>query len=81
MSTQIPTKTERDDNLNLLKSEVATWAKKQIERLDNEAKFMRAVVKGRTGSEELGSLNLFEASVIVQAEIDEFIVFHDPKPA
>lgn len=74
---QIPTKTQRDQNLNTLKSEVETWAKKRIEQLDFEAKFMRAVVKGRTGSEELGSLNLFEASKIVQAEIDEFIVFND----
>jgi len=72
---RIPTKTQRDQNLETLKSEVNTWAEKQIERLDFEARFMRQVVKGRTGSEELGSLNLFEASKVVQAEIDEFIVF------
>ena len=72
---QIASKRRRYENLNTLMTEVKTWAEDQIKRLDNEAKFMRAVVKGRTGSEELGSLNLFEASKVIQAEIDEFIVF------
>jgi len=75
MATRIPTKTERDENLDTLAEEVKKWADDEVKRLDNEAKFMRAVVKGRTGSEELGSLNLFEASKVVQVEIDSFIVF------
>lgn len=69
----VPTKDERDENLKNLQDETKKWADKEVERLDNEAKFMRAVVKGRTGSEELGSLNLFEASKVVQVEIDSFI--------
>jgi hypothetical protein len=75
MATKVPTKTERDENLETLRKETKKWAENAIKRLDNEAKFMRAVVKGRTGSEELGSLNLFEASKVVQAEIDSFIVY------
>lgn len=77
MATQIPTKAERDANLDTLQKETKKWADDVILRLDNEAKFMRAVVKGRTGSEKLGSLNLFEASKVVQAEIDSFIVFDE----
>jgi hypothetical protein len=77
----IPTKKERDANLEALKKATEKWADKEIERLDNEARFMRAVVKGRTGSEELGALNLAEAAELVSkeinsiTEIDSFIVF------
>lgn len=77
----IPTKSSRDANLKALKKAVEDWATKEIERLDNEARFMKAVVKGRTGSEELGALNLSEAKELVTdelnavAEIDSFIVF------
>jgi hypothetical protein len=75
MAKTIPTKSERDGNLELLKKKVKEWADDEIKRLDNEAKFMRQVVKGRTGSEVVGQTNLIESSLLVQSEIDEFILF------
>lgn len=70
-----PTKDERDANLDALQAAVDEWGEKEQTRLENEVKFMRAVLLGRTGSEEAGTQALDAASALLQAEIDDFIAF------
>jgi len=70
-----PTKDARDANLDALQSAADEWGKKEKERLENEVKFMRAVLKGRTGSEKAGTQNLDALSKLLQSEIDAFIAF------
>ena len=70
-----PTRKERDANLDALQNAADEWADKELTRLENEVKFMRAVLMGRTGSEKAGTESLDSASAILQAEIDEFIAF------
>lgn len=75
MARRPPTKDERDKNLDALKDAVKEWSDKETERLENEVKFMRSVLKGRTGSEQAGTKNLDQVSKLLQAEIDDFIGF------
>jgi len=69
-----PTKDERDTNLQNLKQAMAQYYEEESNRLDNETKFLRAVLQGR-GVSETGSVNLQEASALVQVEIDAYIGF------
>jgi hypothetical protein len=68
-----PTKAERDANLDSLKSAVKTWGDKEKARLENEVKFVRAVLKGRTGSEKAGTQNLDTLQAILKLEVEDFI--------
>ena len=74
MGTLPPTKAERDSNLDSLKTAVDQWAQWEMDRLENEVKFMRSVLQGRAAS-DAGSKNLAAAADLVQVEIDQFIVF------
>jgi hypothetical protein len=69
----MPTKAERDANLDILKTEVETWFRKESERLDNESKFLKAVMQGR-GSTGAATKNLAATSKLVQDEIDAFLL-------
>jgi hypothetical protein len=73
MAKRPPTKNERDANLDSLKSAVKEWGDKEKARLENEVKFMRAVLKGRTGSEEAGTQNLNTLQELLKLEIADFI--------
>ena len=68
-----PTKAARDANLDALQTAVNQWAETEKTRLENEVKFMRAVLQGR-GATNVGSQNLAATSVLLQTEIDDFIV-------
>lgn len=70
-----PTKADRDANLDTLKDAVKEWGDKEKTRLENEVKFMRAVLKGRTGSEKAGTKNLDTLSKFLKTEIDDFIQY------
>lgn len=70
-----PDKTARDANLDTLKAAVDTWKDKEVTRLENEVKFMRAVLKGRTGSEKAGTENLNTLQEILKMEVEDFIAF------
>jgi hypothetical protein len=74
MARKPPTKHERDANLDSLKSAVDKWGEKVQARLENEVKFMRAVLSDR-GAKKVGTKTLDEASALLQAEIDDFIAF------
>jgi hypothetical protein len=73
MASSPPTRKERDANLDSLEQSVKRWAKVELDRLDNEAKFMRSVLVGR-GSSDAGTKNLEAASELLQVEIDDFVV-------
>jgi len=69
-----PTKQARDANLDSLLTAVTQWSQQEIQRLDNETKYLRAILQGR-GISDTGSKNLAKASSLVNAEIDEFLRF------
>lgn len=75
MARTPPTKDDRDANLDELEKAVDEWGKKEQDRLENEVKFLRAVLMGRTGSEKAGTDSLDKASALLQAEINDFIAF------
>jgi hypothetical protein len=70
----IPTKAERDANLDALQSAVEEWATSERTRIEEEIAFLRKVLRGRTGSEEANSTNLAASLKLVTAEIDSFII-------
>lgn len=75
MARTPPIKDDRDANLDDLEKAVGEWGKKEQDRLENEVKFLRAVLMGRTGSEKAGTDSLDKASALLQAEINDFIAF------
>lgn len=70
----VPTKAERDANLDALQSSVEEWVTKEKTRIEEEIAFLRKVLRGRTGSEEANSTNLAASLELVNAEIDSFII-------
>lgn len=74
MGSKIPTRQERDANLDSLQIAVDQWSKWEMDRLENEVKFMRSVLQGRAAT-EAGTKNLAAAAELVQVEINEFIAF------
>jgi hypothetical protein len=72
MSVNPPTQKERDANLDTLQKAVDEWSKREQTRLENEVKFMRAVLAGR-GVTETGTQNLAVANAFMQLEIIQFI--------
>lgn len=75
MATTPPTRAERDARLETLKAAVKQWAQSEINRLDNETLFLKAVLQGRKGVTEAATLNLSTASDVVELEIDAYINF------
>ena len=70
-----PTKDERDANLKALEDAVKEWGDTEKKRLENEVKFMRAVLMGRTGSETAATSALDSASALLQREIEDFLTY------
>jgi len=69
-----PTTQERNDNLEALRKAANEWADKELERLDNEVKFMRQVLKGRRGTaDNVGTANLASASAVLEGNLNNFI--------
>ena len=73
MAAKPPTKKERDSNLDELKKAVDQWAQKEQVRLENEVKFMRLVLQGRSAS-QASSDNLAELSLKLIVEINQFLL-------
>jgi hypothetical protein len=73
MATIPPTTTTRNANLTKLKTEALTWFTKETNRLDNESKFLQAVLSGRRGIQKTANTNLESVGNIVVSEINAFI--------
>ena len=67
------TTTARDARLDALKEAVEEWADKEITRLEDEAEFLKSILKGRTGAGRLTNQNVSDASTLVVDEIDQFL--------
>jgi hypothetical protein len=72
MATTPPSESKRNENLDALKKAMDEFFEDEKRRLDNETKFMRAVLEGR-GASDAGTRNLATQSALLQVEVDEFI--------
>ena len=71
--SQADRKTERDARLDALKKATDEWADKEIKRLEDEATFLKSVLKGRTGAGRLANQNVADSSKLVVDEISQFL--------
>ena len=67
------TKALRDARLIELKNATVEWADKEKKRLEDEAKFLKSVLKGRTGAGRLTNQNVADSSKLVVDEISRFL--------
>ena len=73
MANEIPTKEERDANLDSLQEAVDKWYDIEKKRLEDENKFLRKVLEDR-GASDAATANLDTASDLVQSELDQFLI-------
>lgn len=73
MAKNVPTKAERDANLDKLQKAVDDWFESEQKRLDHETQFMRKVLQGR-GASDTGTKNLAAVSALLQVEVDQFVI-------
>lgn len=64
---------ERDARLDALKAAVKEWSTKEKKRLTDEVKFLKSVLKGRTGAGRLTNQNVADSSKFVVDEISQFL--------
>jgi len=64
---------ERDARLDRLQEALDSWYEKERGRLEDEATFLKSVLRGRTGSERLSRENTSEAEVLVVDDITSFL--------
>jgi len=63
----------RNQKLDRLKDALDEWYDREHSRLEDEATFLKSVLRGRTGSERLSRENTAEAEVLVTADITSFL--------
>lgn len=63
----------RNAKLDRLKEAVDDWYDREKSRLEDEATFLKSVLRGRTGSERLSRENTSEAEVLVTDDITSFL--------
>ncbi len=64
---------ERDARLDRLQEAFDEWYDSERQRLEDEATFLKSVLRGRTGSERLSRENTTEAEVLVVNDITSFL--------
>ncbi len=64
---------KRDVRLDQLKEAVIKWADKETKRLEDEAIFLKSILKGRTGAGRLTNQNVADSSKLVVDEISQFL--------
>jgi len=64
---------ERDALLNRLKDAFDEWYDNEKSDLEDEATYLKSVLRGRTGSERLARENTTEAEVLVVNDITSFL--------
>lgn len=74
MATEITElQTNRDTRLTALKTATVEWADKEKQRLEDEATFLKSILKGRTGAGRLTNQNVADSSKLVVDEISQFL--------
>ena len=63
----------RDQRLDKLADAVNSWADKKKERLEKESTLLKAILKGRTGSERLNNVTVQSANDLAVDEINDFL--------
>jgi len=63
----------RDKRLDDLKDATDKWADKEIKRYEDEVKFLKSILKGRTGAGRLTNQNVTDSSKLVVDEISQFL--------
>lgn len=66
-------KADRDKRLDELKTATEDWADKEIKRLEDEATFLKSILKGRTGAGRLANQNVADSSKLLVDEIGTFL--------
>ncbi len=69
----VPDKQTRDANLDALQAAADQYLQTEIDRLDNETRFLRTVLTAR-GANEVAALNVNAGANLVQAEVDDFLL-------
>ena len=64
---------ERNARLDRLSTAADSWANKRKRELEAEARMLRTIMKGRTGSERLNNSTVSAASDLVVEEINQFL--------
>lgn len=64
---------DRDKRLDELKSATVSWADKEIKRYEDEAAFLRSILKGRTGAGRLTNQNVADSSKLVVDDVAAFL--------
>ena len=78
MATYPPTQAVRDQNLQVLLAKVNEWGTKEKMRIENETRFLQAVLMGRNKANDPGTQNLetlLTSSGLLQSAVTDFIVF------
>lgn len=63
---------ERNARLDTLKTSVDRWAELELRRIENEAKFIDAVLQGR-GARKVGTANLMELLPTMELELSAYL--------
>jgi len=64
---------DRDARLDRLQSALDDWHTAERKRLEDEATYLKSILRGRTGSERLARENTAEAEVLVIDDITSFL--------
>lgn len=73
MATKDEKTTARNKRLDELKTATEKWANTEITRLEDEVKFLKSILKGRTGAGRLTKQNVADSAKRLVDEIDQFV--------
>lgn len=70
----IADKKARDQRLDDLATATTEWAVKKRKRLQYQAAFAKALLKGRTGTERLNNAVVVSATELLVDEVNDFLI-------
>ena len=66
-------KVDRDKRLTALEKAVNNWGKGEKKRLEEDVKFLKSVIKGRTGAGKLANQGIADSSDLLVQKIGQFL--------
>jgi len=73
MATEELRKTERDKRLDALEDAVKKYGNKKKEQLDADVKFMKSVIKNRTGAGKVANQGVTDSKKLLADSISQFL--------
>ena len=64
---------ERNKRLDALNQAVIEWGEKEKKRLEDEVKFLKSVLNGRTGAGQLANQGVEDAKALLVDNIGQFL--------